>query len=110
VIQASAVESASNAPAPANLFSPSEFDQNRPPLVQPMAALLGFGPFQRLQPWKPGYLGFTSPDTFRLQGFSPSCRLTSSAALRPYFVPVTLVGFSFRAFSPRRAFDPFRNR
>ena len=66
-------------------------------------ALLGFGPLQRLQPRKPGQLGFASPDTFRLQGFSPSCRLTSSAAFRPFFMPVTLLGFSFRAFSPRRS-------
>jgi hypothetical protein len=82
----------------------------RPPPGQPVASLLGFGPFQRLQPWKPGHLGFASPDTFRLQGFAPSCRLTSSAAFRPCFMPVTLLGFPFRAFSPRRAFGPFRNQ
>ena len=109
-IRASAVESASNAPAPANLLSPSESDRNRPPSDQPMAALLGFGPFQRFQSWKPGYLGFASPDTFRLQGLAPSCRFASSTAFRPCFMPVTLLGFSFRAFSPRRAFGPSRNR
>jgi hypothetical protein len=109
-IRASAVESASNAQAPTNLLSPSESDRNRPPAAQPLTALLGFGPFQRLELQKPGYLGFASPDTFRLQGFSPSCRLTSSATVRPCFMPVTLLGFSFRAFSPRRAFDPSRNR
>ena len=106
-IRASAVESASNAPAPANLLSPSESDQNRPPSDEPTATPLGFGPFQRFQLWKPGHLGFTSPDTFRLQGFTPSCRFTSSSTLRPCFMPVTLLGFSFRAFSPRRAFAPF---
>jgi hypothetical protein len=66
-------------------------------------ALLGFGPLQRLQLRKPGSLGFASPDTFRLQGFSPSCRFTSSAAFQPCFVLVTLLGFSFRAFSLRRS-------
>jgi hypothetical protein len=109
-IRASAVESASNAQAPANLLSPSEFDRNRPLPDQPVAALLGFWPFQRFQPWKPGYLGLTAPDTFRLQGFAPSCRFASSTAFRPYFMPVTLLGFSFRAFPPRRAFGPSRNR
>jgi len=109
-IGTSAVETASNAPAPANLLAPSEFVRNQPPSGQPIAALLGFGPFQRLQPWKPGSLRLTSPDTFRLQGFSPSCRLASSTAFQPYFMLVTLLGFSYRAFSPRRAFGPFRNR
>jgi len=75
-----------------------------------MVALLGFLPFQRFQLRKPGQLGVTTPDTFRLQGFSPSCRLPSSEAFRPYFMPVTLLGFSFRAFPPRRAFVPFRSR
>jgi hypothetical protein len=71
---------------------------------------MGFGPFQRLQLRKPGYLGFTSPDTFRLQGFAPSCRFTSSATFRPCFMPVTLLGFPFRASSPHRAFGPSRSR
>jgi len=109
-VRASVVESASNAQAPPNLFSPSEFDRNRPPPDKPTAALLGFLPFQRIQPWKPGFLGFTSPDTFRLQGLAPSCRFTSSTAFRPCFMPVTLLGFSFRAFPLRRAVDPFRNQ
>jgi hypothetical protein len=89
------------------LQSPVRSDRHR---HDPMATLLGFGPFQRLRLRKPGFLGFASPDTFRLQGFTPSCRLTSSTASRPCFMPVTLVGFSFRAFPPRRAFGPFRNQ
>jgi len=67
------------------------------------AALLGFGPLQRNQHWKPGCLGFTSPDTFRLQGFAPSCRFTSSSTFRPCFMPVPLVGFSLQGFSPSRS-------
>jgi hypothetical protein len=35
-------------------------------------ALLGLFPLQRLWLQEPGCLGFASPDTFRLQGFSPS--------------------------------------
>jgi len=35
-------------------------------------ALLGLLPLQRIRLQKPGSLGFASPDTFRLQGFSPS--------------------------------------
>lgn len=68
-IRASAVESASNAQAPTNLLSPSEFDRNRPPPASPLAALLGFGPFQRLQPWKPGYLGFAFTRHLPTSGF-----------------------------------------
>lgn len=107
VFRTPAVKLASNVPAPANLFSPSEFDRTRPPLDVPVVALLGFGPFQRLQLRKPGSLGVAAPDTFRLQGFAPSCRFTSSETSRPYFMPVTLLGFSFRAFPPRRAFTSF---
>lgn len=110
MVRASVVESASNAQAPPNLLSPSEYDWHRPPPDKPAAALLGFLPFQRIQPRKPGCLGFASPDTFRLQGFAPSCRFASSAAFRPCFMPVTLLGFSFRAFPLHRAFDPSRNQ
>lgn len=73
------------------------------PPDEPAATLLGFGPLQRIQQRKPGYLGFASPDTFRLQGFSPSCRLTSSAAFRPYFVPVTLLGFFLQGLFPSQS-------
>jgi hypothetical protein len=68
-----------------------------------MAALLGFGPLQRHQHRRPGSLGFASPDTFRLQGFAPSCRLPSSSTFRPCFVPVPLMGFPLQGFSPSRS-------
>jgi hypothetical protein len=67
---------------------------------------VGFAPLQRHQLWRPGNLGVASPDTFRLQGFSPSCRLASSRTFRPCFMPVPLMGFTFRAFSPHRALSP----
>jgi hypothetical protein len=66
-------------------------------------ALMGFGPLQRHQSWRPGCLGFASPDIFRLQGFAPSCRFASSSTLRPCFVPLTLVGFSLQGFSPSQS-------
>jgi len=72
-------------------------------------ALLGFGPLQRFKFRKPGQLGLASPDTFRLQGFSPSCRLASSGTFWPCFMPVALMGLPFRAFSPRRAFSFFQS-
>jgi hypothetical protein len=67
------------------------------------AALLGFGPLQRYQHRRPGSLGFASPDTFRLQGFSPSCRFPSSSTFRPCFMPVPLVGFSLQGVSPSQS-------
>lgn len=70
------------------------------------ATLLGFAPLQRMRLKKLGNLGLAWPDTFRLQGFAPSCRLASSAAFRPCFMPGALLGFPFRAFSPRGAFVP----
>jgi len=99
----------SNASPPVSFLAPSEYDRSGPPPDKPAAALLGFRPLQRIQLWKPGSLGFASPDTFRLQGFAPSCRFASSGAFRPCFMPVTLMGFTFRAFSPRRALDPLRS-
>jgi hypothetical protein len=66
-------------------------------------ALMGFGPLQRHQSWRHGSLGFASPDTFRLQGFSPSCRFASSSTFRPCFMPVTLVGFSLQGFFPSQS-------
>jgi len=59
--------------------SPSESDRSWFAAVSPAATLLGFGPLQRFRNWKPGLLGFASPDTFRLQGFAPSCRFPSSS-------------------------------
>lgn len=93
-----------------SLLSPAEFNRNRPSLAEAATALLGFGPFQRPQLWKPGSLGLASPDTFRLQGFSPSCRFTSSRTFGLCFMPLPLIGFSFRAFPPGGAFGPFQNR
>jgi hypothetical protein len=90
--------------APAlRLRSPSEFDRARPPPNASAATLLGSGPLQRLQLEKPGCLGFASPDTFRLQGFAPSCRLASSRTFRPCFMPVTLLGFSLQGLSPSQS-------
>jgi len=57
-----------------------------------------FGPLQRHQSEKPGYRGVASPATFRLQGFSPSCRFASSRTFRPCFMPVALMGFSLQGF------------
>jgi hypothetical protein len=85
------------------LRSPSEFDRAWLPPSESAAALLGFGPLQRLQLGKPGSLGFASPDTFRLQGFAPSCRLASSRTFRPCFMPVTLLGFSLQGLSPSQS-------
>ena len=68
-----------------------------------MTALLGFAPLQRFRLWKPGPLGFASPDTVRLQGFAPSWRFTSSEAFRQSFMPVTLMGFSLQGLFPSRS-------
>jgi len=92
---------------PLSLLSPPEFDWTGPPPAKPAAALLGFVPLQRFQNWKPGSLGFASPDTFRLQGFAPSCRFPSSRTSRPCFMPETLLGFSFRAFPLAEPSVPF---
>jgi hypothetical protein len=78
--------------------------KTQPPSTHRWHLSWGFGPLQRHQHWKPGDLGFASPDTFRLQGFAPSCRLSSSSTFRPCFMPVPLLGFSLQGFSPSQSF------
>jgi len=47
-------------------------------------------------------LGFTSPDTFRLQVFSTSWRFAPQTARRPYCMPLALTGFCPSERSPQR--------
>lgn len=55
---------------------------------------MGFVPVQRMR-----QRGFGYPEnshilgTFRLQGFSPSCRFAPPGAAQVCFTPVTLIGF-----------------
>jgi hypothetical protein len=45
-------------------------------------------------------LGVAFPSTFRLQGFSPSCRFPPPCAARVCFTPVALVGSHPSGVSP----------
>jgi len=56
---------------------------------------MGFLPVQRIEASGVRFTrGFPTLGTFRLQGFSPSCRFTPPEAVRVYFTPVALIGFS----------------
>jgi hypothetical protein len=56
-----------------------------------------FGAFGRPEPTHPG---LASPGTLRLQAFTASWRLASPDASRPYFMPVTPLGFALQSLSP----------
>jgi hypothetical protein len=56
--------------------------------------LMRFGPLQRSRQARSTVPGFASPGRFRPQGFTPSRRFTPSLAVRPCFMPVTLMGLS----------------
>lgn len=59
-----------------------------------------FFPFSAQGTGSPLSPGVPSPGTFRLQGFTPPCRLTPPRALRVYFTPVALLGFCPSGDSP----------
>jgi hypothetical protein len=61
-----------------------------------------FAPLRRLCPSESTPPRVTSPGTFRPQGFTPSRRITPRPNARPYFMPVTPVGF----FRLSRGFPP----
>jgi hypothetical protein len=65
-----------------------------------------FYPFSVSQAGEPAYPGFTSPGTFRSQGFTPSQRFASPLPSWVCFTPVPLLGFHFRAFPSERAGTP----
>jgi hypothetical protein len=56
-----------------------------------------FGASGRPEPTNPG---LASPGTLRLQTFTASWRLASPDAFRPYFMPVTPLGFALQSFFP----------
>lgn len=85
------------------LFSPSKYYPINPCRIKATAALLRFSPLQCSKLRRHGLLRLTSPDTFRLQGFSPSCRFTSFATPRPCFMPLTLLRFFLQGFSPSQS-------
>lgn len=62
--------------------------------------LPGFLPLQRSQLWQPVSPGPCRGRAHRPQGFSPSRRLPAPIALRPYFMPLTLLGFHPGPASP----------
>jgi hypothetical protein len=95
---------------PSSLLSPSESTDPDRHRTSRQQLSWGSGPLQRLRNWKPGYLGVASPDTFRLQGFSPSCRFSSSRTFRPCFMPVTLMGFSLQGLSPSQSLRTLSGR
>jgi len=54
---------------------------------------MGSCPLQRMRHREYALPEECSLGTFRLQGFTPSCRVTPPSALRVYFTPVALLGF-----------------
>jgi len=74
------------------------------------STLPGFPPLQRFQSRGSGPRGLTSPATVRPQRFSRSRRLTPRDTFRPYFVPVTLLGFRLQGVAPLRGPDLSRGR
>jgi hypothetical protein len=63
----------------------------------------GFFPFSVLCQRNPVSRGFTFLVSFRPQSFSLSRRLFAPLTFRPYFMPVTLLGFLFWPHSIRAA-------
>jgi hypothetical protein len=53
----------------------------------------GSVPFDASVPERSGPRGLPTPATFRLQGFSPSCRIAPSRAVWACFIPQTPMGF-----------------
>ena len=60
---------------------------------------MGFLPLQRSQ-HRESLIRFSTTESIRIQGFAPSWRFDPPGALRPYFMPVTLMGLSPSEVSP----------
>jgi hypothetical protein len=89
-------------PPPAGFQSPSEYHRACLPDLTAQAWPLSwgsfpFGAYDRPEPTNPG---LASPGTLRLQAFTASWRLASPDASRPYFMPVTPLGFALQSFFP----------
>ena len=71
--------------------------------TRPPRSFRGFPPLQRFrsvaEPHTPGWFP-TIPVTLRPQGFTPSRRFAPRGASRAYSIPVPLLGFTLRGFSP----------
>lgn len=78
-----------------NLDSPLESALSSPPITRLLS--WGFTPDSAKQ-FESTYLGVTLPDTFHLQVFSTSWRVTPQTVLWPYFIPLALLGFTLQSF------------
>jgi hypothetical protein len=69
-----------------------------------------FAPLRRLSLSESTKPRFASPGTFRPQGLSPSRRIAPRPDARPYFRPVTPLGFHSPGVFPHRQVPPARHR
>ena len=74
------------------------------------ATLMEFLSLRRISSSESTPRRFATPTTFRPQGFAPSRRFTPRSNARPYFMPVTPMGFCSPGIYPHCQVPPTRRR